>query len=77
MLIGCADDSTLISVVPTPGVRVRVAESLNRDLGKVNEWCNVWGIKLNALRKLTKTMIDYRYAQCIPRHHINYWRNCA
>ena len=31
-LIGYADDSTLIAVVPSPGLRVRVAESLSRDL---------------------------------------------
>ena len=31
-LIGYADDSTLIAVVPSPGIRVTVAESLSRDL---------------------------------------------
>ena len=31
-LIGYADDSTLISVVPSPGVRVAVAGSVNHDL---------------------------------------------
>ena len=31
-LIGHADDSTLIAVVPSPGVRVTVAESLSYDL---------------------------------------------
>ena len=31
-LIGYADDSTLVAVVPSPDVRVAVAESLNRDL---------------------------------------------
>ena len=36
-LIGYADDSTLIAVVPSPGVRVAVAESQIHDLGKVNE----------------------------------------
>ena len=36
-LIGYADDSTLIAVVPSPGLRVSVAESLSRDLVKVNE----------------------------------------
>ena len=36
-LIGYADDSTLMAVVPSPGVRDTVAESLNRDLGKVSE----------------------------------------
>ena len=31
-LIGYADDSTLMAVVPAPGVRVAVAESLIRDM---------------------------------------------
>ena len=34
-LIGYSDDSTLLSVVPSPGVRVTVVEYLNRDLIKV------------------------------------------
>ena len=36
-LIGYADDSTLMAVVPSPAVRVAVAESLIRDLGRVRE----------------------------------------
>ena len=36
-LIGYADDSTLMAVVPSPGVRVTVAESLIRDLGRVSD----------------------------------------
>ena len=40
----CADDSTLIAVVQSPGVRVTVAESLNRDLIRVNVWCDLWVI---------------------------------
>ena len=39
-LIGDADDSTLMAVVPSPGVRVAVVESLIRDLC---EWCDLWG----------------------------------
>ena len=39
-------------------VRVTVAESLSRDLVKVSEWCDVWGMKLNANK--TKTMIASR-----------------
>ena len=54
-LIGYADDSTLMAVVPSPGVRVAVAESLIRNLGRVSEWCDLWGMKLNATK--TKTMI--------------------
>ena len=54
-LIGYVDDSTLMAVVPSPGVRVAVAESLIRDLGRVSEWCDLWGMKLNASK--TKIMI--------------------
>ena len=42
-----SDDSTLIAVVPSPGLRVAVAESLCRDLVKVSEWCDLLGMKLN------------------------------
>ena len=35
-LIDYADDSTLIVVVPSPGLRVAVAESVSRDLVKVS-----------------------------------------
>ena len=54
-LIGYADDSTLIAVVPYPGARVTVAESLSRDIVKVSEWCDLWGMKFNASEN--KTMI--------------------
>ena len=54
-LIGYADDSTLMAVVPSSGVRVAVAGSLIRDLGRVSEWRDSWGMKLNASK--TKTMI--------------------
>ena len=47
-LIGYADDSTLMATVQSPGVRVTVAKSLIRALGRVSEWCEFWGMKLNA-----------------------------
>ena len=72
-LISYADDSTLIAVVPSPGVRVAVAESLIRDLVRVSEWCELLGMKLNASK--TKTMIVPRSAS--PVTPINYWRNCT
>ena len=55
-LYGYADDSTLVAFVPSPGERVAVSESMNRDLNRVSVWCNLWGIKLNA----SKTMIVSR-----------------
>ena len=36
-LTGYADGSTLMAVVPSPGIRVAVAESLILDLGRVSE----------------------------------------
>ena len=57
-LIGYADDSTLMAIVPSPGVRVTVAKSLIRYLGRVSEWCDLLGMKLNATK--AKTMIVSR-----------------
>ena len=64
-LIGYADDSTVIAVVPSPGIRVMVAESLNRDLVRVNAWCDLWGMKLNVSE--TKTMIVSRSCTMHPQ----------
>ena len=64
-LVGCANDSCLIAVVPSPGVRVTVAESLSGDLVKVSEWCDLRGMKLNASN--TKTMIVSRSRTMYPR----------
>ena len=65
-LIGYADDSTLMAVVPSPGDRVAVAESVIRDLGMVSEWCDLWGKKLNASK--TKTMIVSMSRTIHPSH---------
>ena len=64
-LIGYADDSTLMAVVPSPIVRVAVAESLIRDLVRVSEWCDLWWTKLNATK--TKTMIVSRSRTMHPQ----------
>ena len=65
MLIGYADDCTLISVVPSPAVRVTVAESLIRDLDRVSECCDLWGMKFDASK--TKTMIASRSITMHPQ----------
>ena len=54
-----------MTVVPSPGVRVTVAESLIRDLGRVSEWCDIWGMKLNESK--TKTMIVSRSRTMHPQ----------
>ena len=57
-LYGYADDSTLVVVVPSPGERVAVSESMNHDLNRVSVWCNLCVMKLNASK--IKTMIVTR-----------------
>ena len=57
-LISYADNSRLLYVMPSPGVRVTVAESLNRTICKINEWCDLSGMKFKASK--TKTMIVSR-----------------
>ena len=64
-LHGYADNSTLVAVVPSPGERVAVSESMNRDLNRVSVWCNLWGMKLNANK--TKTMIVSRSRTVHPQ----------
>ena len=64
-LIGYVNDSTLIAVVPSSGGSVKVPESLNRDLAKVSECCDLCGMKLNASK--TKTMIDSRSRTTHPQ----------
>ena len=64
-LIGYADDSTLLAVVPSPGIRVAVAESLICDLGRVSELCDLWGMKLNVSK--TKTRVVSRSLTMHPQ----------
>ena len=64
-LIGYSDDSTLMAVVPSPGVRVAVAEFLIPDLGRVSGWCDLWGMKLNVSK--TNTMVVWRSRTMHPQ----------
>ena len=64
-LCGYADESTLVAVVPSPGERATVSESMNRDLTRVSVWCNLWGMILNASK--TKTMIASRSRTVHPQ----------
>ena len=63
-LYGYADDSTLIAIVPSPSARISVAQSLNRDLVKISEWCRLWGMRLNPGK--TKAMVVSRSRTLFP-----------
>ena len=52
-------------VVPSIGVRVTVAEFLISDLSRIGEWCDLWGMKLNASK--TKTGIVSRSRTLHPQ----------
>ena len=51
--------------MPSRGARVTVAQHLNRDLVRVNAWCDLWGMKLNASK--TRTMIVSRSCTMHPQ----------
>ena len=78
-LIGYANDSTLIAVVPSPGFRVTVAESLSPNLFKVSEWCDLWGMKLNAsnTQKILYMIVSRSHTMHPQLPPLNHWRNCA
>ena len=54
-----------LTLSPSPGERVAVSESMNRDLNRVSVWCNLWGMKLNASK--TKTMTVSRSSTVHPQ----------
>ena len=58
-----------MAVVPSPLVRVTVAGSLIRDLGRGREWSDLLGMKLNTSK--TKTMI------VSPVTAINFCQSCT
>ena len=57
-LVGYADDSTLLAVVPSPEDRVIVSQSFDRDLARIQSWCNQWAMQLNIQK--SKSMIVSR-----------------
>ena len=63
-LICYVEDPTLLSV-GGPGASITVSESLNCELGKVGEWCDRWGMKLNSSK--TKVMIVSRSRTMHPQ----------
>ena len=46
-IISYADDTTLYAEVASPSECTNVANSLYRDLAKIQSWCSTWGMKLN------------------------------
>ena len=54
-----------VAIVPSPSVRDTGTEPLKRNLGKVNDCCDLWMIKLNASK--TKIMIVSRWRTMHPQ----------
>ena len=66
MLVSYADDATLLARIPSPNMRSDITESLNRDLGKISTWCNLWSMRLNPNK--TQSMIVSRSRTVFPPH---------
>ena len=65
-LIAYADDATLLATVRSPLHRTEVADSLNRDLARISNWCRLWGMKLNPSK--TQSMTISRSRTLFPLH---------
>ena len=65
-LIGYADDHTLVADIRTPQQRNLAAQSLNRDMERIHEWCHRWGMKLNPSK--TQTLLISRSRTKLPLH---------
>ena len=65
-IVAYADDTTLYSEIASPSERSAVADSLNRDLLRIQEWCCTWGMKLNPTK--THSIIISRSRTPNPPH---------
>ena len=52
--------------VASPSERINVANSLNRNLAKIQSWCSTWGMKLNPHK--TQSIIISRSRTPYPSH---------
>jgi len=64
VLVGYADDSTLLCRIPHPRDRASVAASLNDDLATISDWCSRWGMLVNPSK--TKGMLISRLRTVEP-----------
>ena len=65
-LYAYADDSTLLAVVRKPADRPAFAASLNRDMARIEEWCNHWCMILNPNK--TMALVVSRSRTVNPHH---------
>ena len=65
-LYAYADDSTILALVHKPADRPAVAASLNRDLARIQEWCNYWRMILKPNK--TKALVISRSRTVSPPH---------
>ena len=65
-LYAYSDDSTLLAVVRKPGDRPAVSASLNRDLARIQEWCNHRCMILNPYK--TRALVVSRSGTVNPPH---------
>ena len=65
-LFSYADDTTLLSVVPSPSDRGLIAESINSDLDRIQQWCDMWDMRINCTK--TQSMTFGRSRTLHPPH---------
>ena len=55
-MISYADDSILYAEFASLSNRMNVANSLKKDLAKIQSWCSMWGMKLNPFKTHSVTI---------------------
>ena len=65
-LFAFADDSTLLAMVRKPADRPAVVVFLNKDLARIQEWCNHWCMILNSNK--TRALVVSRPRTVSPSH---------
>ena len=68
-IISYANDTTLYTEVAVPSDRINFANSLNRDIAKIQSWSSTWGMKLD-LYKIHSITISYSRKTHPPHPHL-------
>ena len=65
-MVAYADDTTLFVPIESPQDRVQVADLLNRDIQRIQAWCDMWGMRLNPSK--SKNLVVGRSRTLDPPH---------
>ena len=63
-LLGCTDNSSLLTQVFKPSNKVSAVLSVNRDLARIDDWCKRWEMLVNHIN--IKALVNSRSRTLAP-----------